>query len=237
MTEPPPIIITIDGAAATGKSTIAHRLARRLGLEFLDTGAMYRAAALLAIEEGIDPDDGERLAEAIRRVGMSFDFSEDPPALFLGDRPVGDRIRDMDVSEIVSVVAAQRPVREAMVTAQRRVAGEHPRLVTEGRDQGSVVFPDATAHFFLTAAAEVRAMRRVHQLAESGKDVPLDEIVRDIEARDRLDSTRADGPLMQPTDAVVIDTAALTIPEIVDRLAAVVEQRAAEQSGSAGARP
>ena len=215
------IIITIDGPAGSGKSTVAHGLAERLGLEFLDTGAMYRAAALLAIEQGVKPDDGPALAEAVRQAGLAFDWNDDPPRLLMGGRDVSRRIRDMDVSSIVSIVAAQGEVRAELVRAQRRLGEEHPRLVTEGRDQGSVVFPDAPLRFFLVAEVTVRARRRVAQLAELGSPVDETRVIDDIRERDRIDSTRADGPLTRPEGAIEIDTSNLSIEQVVGRLESI----------------
>jgi len=176
------VIITIDGPAGTGKSSVAHRLAERLGLEFLDTGAMYRGAAMIALDNGIAPDDGPALAAAVCRAGMQFVWTTDPPRLHLAGRNVSRRIRDLDVSEIVSIVAAQPPVREVLVEQQRAIAAAHPRLVTEGRDQGSVVFPQAPVKFYLDAPAEVRAERRIRQLVKAGKSVD-EEQARHCRAR------------------------------------------------------
>jgi cytidylate kinase len=217
------LIVTVDGPAGTGKSTVAHRLGERLGLAYLDTGAMYRAAALIAIEAGIAPDDGDGLADALARTSLHFNWQTDPPRLMLGDRDVSRRIRDMDVSAIVSIVAAQSAVRCTLVAQQRRAAEEHPRLVTEGRDQGSVVFPDATVRFYLDARAEVRAQRRVAQLAEAGAAVDEEEVRADIGRRDHIDSTRADSPLTCPSGAIVVDTSDLTIDEVVQTLQEHVE--------------
>lgn len=222
---PPAVIITIDGPAGTGKSTLAHLLAKRLGLEFLDTGAMYRAAALIALENGIPPDDGARLAEAIAKSDLHFDWNADPPRLMLGSRDIGQRIRDMDVSGVVSIVAAQKPVRGVLVQAQRQIAAKHPRLVTEGRDQGSVVFPDAPLRFYLTADAQVRADRRAAQLAAAGKSVDRSRVVRDIQERDLLDRTRPDGPLIRPEGAVDIDTGEGDAAYIVARMETIARQR------------
>jgi cytidylate kinase len=216
------VIITIDGPAGTGKSTVAHLLATRLGLEFLDTGAMYRAAALIALEFDIDPTDGPLVADAVRRSDMHFDWKHDPPRLLISDRDVSRRIRDLDVSEIVSIVAQQPELRRVLVEQQRRIAMRHPRLVTEGRDQGSVVFPDAAMRFYLHADVQVRADRRMAQLVASGKHVDEDRVRRDIVERDRLDASRRDGPLMMPEGAIDIDTGRRTAAEVVDQMESLV---------------
>jgi len=220
---PVPVVITIDGPAGTGKSTVARRLAARLGLDHLDTGAMYRAAALLARERGIDPDDGPAIAAALREEGMDFDWSHDPPRVRLGDRDVSDRIRDLDVSRTVSRVAAQRVVRDVLTEWQRAIGREHPRLVTEGRDQGSAVFPDAVVRFYLDADTDVRAGRRARQMAESGRSVDLEAIRDDIRRRDELDQRRTDAPLVRPEGAVEVDTSDRGIDEVVDERVAVGE--------------
>ncbi len=221
----PPVIITIDGPAGTGKSTLAHLLAKRLGLEFLDTGAMYRTAALIAIEHDLDPADGARLAIAIEEADMHFDWARDPPLLMLGTRDISPRIRDMDVSSIVSIVAAQSPVRGVLVDAQRRIAGKHPRLVSEGRDQGSVVFPNAPLRFFLTADATVRAERRLAQLAAAGKAIDPQRVMRDIEERDHLDRTRADGPLIRPDGAIEINTGDGDAQQVVSQMESIARRQ------------
>ncbi len=219
------VIITIDGPAGTGKSSVAHRLASRLGLDFLDTGAMYRAAALIAIETGIDPDQGEALAEAVREGGLRFDWQSDPPRLMLDDRDISKRIRDLDVSGIVSIVAAQTPVRNVLVERQRQIAEAHPRLVTEGRDQGSVVFPEAAVRFFLDASIEIRAQRRIRQLASAGQTIDEHEIRSDIESRDRLDSSREVAPLIKPEGAIVIDSSNKSLREVVEEMERIVREK------------
>ena len=212
------VIITIDGPAGTGKSTVAHLLAQRMGLEFLDTGAMYRVAALVAIEKEIDPDDGTALAAALGADGLGFDWAANPPTVLLGSRDVSRRIREQDVNDLVSIVAAQSELRTVLVRQQRRIAEEHRRLVSEGRDQGSVVFPDAGLRVYLDAVVEVRAERRVNQLIEAGMPADRDRIVRDIRERDRRDSSRRDGPLVCPRGAVVVDTSHMTQRQVVDEL-------------------
>ncbi len=219
-------IVTIDGPAGTGKSTVAHRLAKRLGLEFLDTGAMYRAAALCALDRGMDPADGPRVAELVRGMDLHFDWTSDPPELLADGVAVGDRIRTPEVTRAVSAVASNPLVRAAMVESQRLIASRHPRLVTEGRDQGSVVFPDADVRIYLDARPEVRASRRVDQLRLKGIVTTEAEVLANILERDRLDSSRRDGPLVCPRGADVVDTSAIDIDEVIDRLEDIVRDRA-----------
>jgi cytidylate kinase len=222
MTSSHRFVVTIDGAAGTGKTSVAHELARRLGTDCLDTGAMYRAIAVLSLDHGIDSEDGIALAKAAQQCGISFDWGKNPPAILLGERDVSKRIRDLDVSSVVSLVAKQPEVREVLVEQQRRIAREHPLLVTEGRDQGSVVFPDAAVQIFLEAKMDERTNRRVKQLREAGITVEDDQVKQDITARDEIDSTRLDGPLRCPDGAIVIDTSDKTMLEVVDHLEASV---------------
>lgn len=225
------MVITIDGPAGTGKTTVAHRLAERLGLDSLDTGAMYRAVALRSLEESVDPDDDAGMAQVAEAVRLDFDWSTTPPALLLDGIALGERIRTERVDERVSAVAGIPRVRAHLVEMQRAIAAKHPRLVTEGRDQGSVVFPDAEFRFYLDASPEVRADRRVRQSRESGQPADFEEVLRAIRERDRRDETRLDGPLKVPDGATRIDTSALTLDEVVDRLEATVEAAAAGRSG------
>jgi cytidylate kinase len=223
------IIITIDGPAGTGKSSVARELARRLGLDFLDTGAMYRAAAAIAIDSGLfhsGADWALRVVKAVEAADLHFDWSQDPPTILAGGRPIDDRIREADVTRIVSEIASIADLRRHMVAKQRLIARQHPRLVTEGRDQGSVVFPGAEFKFYLDAASTVRAARRAEQLRAAG--LPADEaaLVREIEARDLSDSSRADGPLIRPADAQSLDTSRLSFDEVVGYLEQHVRARA-----------
>lgn len=229
------IIVTIDGPAGTGKSTVAQALAERLGLDLLDTGAMYRAAAAIAIDEGlidaIASKDGpdkeaaiERFVDIIARADLHFDWHTDPPAIMAMNQatnrfePMNDRIRTPDVTKAVSIVAGITPLRRHMVRKQRLIGQQHPRLVTEGRDQGSVVFPGAMVKFFLDADLNVRAERRADQLRAAGYPVEAEELKADLARRDESDRNREEGPLVCPHDAITVDTSDLSFDGVVDRL-------------------
>ena len=219
-----PSIITIDGAAGTGKSSVASLLAKKIGAGCLDSGAMYRAVAVLAKDFDIDPKDGPKLAAKVNDVGISFNWQNDPPTVMLGERDVSERIRELDISGIVSSVAKQPEVRAVLMGQQRIIASSHPLLVTEGRDQGSVVYPEAVVRFFLEADLEERTKRRTKQLQESGKDVHPDVVAEDIQNRDRIDTTRSDGPLICPEGAVVINTSAQSLKEVVETMEHIVNE-------------
>ncbi len=218
-------IITIDGPAGTGKSTVARELASRIGLDFLDTGAMYRAAAAIVIDFGIDQRDIDAIVTKVASADLHFDWAADPPTILAWDKPIDHRIRDADVTAIVSPIAGIGKLREHMVRKQRIIANQHPRLVSEGRDQGSVVFPDADVKFYLDAEPAVRAARRAEQLRAEGRVIDVDHLLADIIARDHSDSTREDGPLVCPEDAVVIDTSALSRDGVIQQLEDEVRAR------------
>jgi cytidylate kinase len=203
----PDLVIAIDGPAGAGKSTVGKALARRLGLEYLDTGAMYRAVAFAALRHGVAVTDEPAVAELAR--GMKLSVSEH--AVTVDGVDATAAIRGRDVTEAVSAVAANTPVREELRARQRQWADERGGGVIEGRDIGTVVFPNAALKLFITANPRTRAERRV---AEIGGDV--DEVATSITERDRRDMNRLDGPLRAADGAAVVDTTGLTVDEVVD---------------------
>lgn len=212
-----PVIITIDGPAAVGKGTVSKMLSRRGGLQILDTGKMYRAVTLAALDEGIAPTETSRLVDLIKRARICFEWSDDPPAIFAFEQPQGHRLGSEAVENAVSLYAGVPEVRKALIEEQRRLAEEHPRLVCDGRDQGSVVFPKAHVKFFLSAPPEVRARR--HAMRHGKSEMPqaeLDELARKIRDRDALDVKN--GALIQPEDAVLLNSAGWTADQTVDAM-------------------
>jgi len=227
-----PVIITIDGPAGTGKSSVARELAKRLGLDFLDTGAMYRAAAAISIDHSMDPADEASLVAKVANADLHFDWTTDPPAMLAWGQPMNERIRSADVTRVVSPIAGIALLREHLVRKQRLIAMQHPRLVSEGRDQGSVVFPSAHVKFYLTASCSERARRRAQQLLDpqSAADAAvLNSLAEEIDARDKSDMGRAVGPLTQPLNAVVLDTSEYTFDAVVDELERIVRKKAQEK--------
>jgi CMP/dCMP kinase len=212
------MVITIDGPAGTGKSTVALALAERLGFDFLDTGAMYRAVGLEALRRNANLEDARELAFIARHVRIDFDWSRHPPGVLLNNDSVGHLLRGGDATRAASYVAVVPAIRELLVAQQQRIGAERKNLVTEGRDQGTVVFPHAQAKFYLDASPQERARRRAAQLRARGEIVDQSEILNQILARDTRDATRAVGPLSVPPDAEVIDTTSLSQDEVVEQM-------------------
>jgi len=220
------LIVTLDGPAGSGKSSVARMLAKRLGVDFLDTGAMYRGLTAVCVDNGIDPAaDPDAAGKMAQRTELHFDWKTDPPRLYAGEQDLTPRLRDADVTGRVSQLAAIAAVRHVLVESQRRIGKDHPRLVTEGRDQGSVVFPNAQVKFYLDASAEVRARRRADQLREAGREADEQQILKEIQTRDHRDSHRTEAPLICPEDAIHLDTSDMTLDQVVQWLEEQVAKR------------
>ena len=214
-------VIAVDGPSASGKGTVARKLAEALGFHFLDSGALYRLVALAALERGADLESPSSVAP----IASSLDVEFAGESILLGGRDVTDAIREERVSGAASKVAAAAPVREALLERQRAFR-QPPGLVADGRDMGSVVFPDATLKIFLTADAAERAQRRYKQLMEKGMSASMDALLQEIRDRDARDSGRAAAPLQKCADAIELDTTALSVDEAVARILALYRERA-----------
>ncbi len=213
------MIITIDGPAGVGKSSVAREVARRLGFQYLDTGAMYRAVTWLALQNGVDPAD----AEAVERLAREMDYSTDGERVLVNGQDVTSRIRDPEVTRAVSTVADHPGVREHLVRLQREIASRGD-YVCEGRDQGSVVFPDAELKIFLTASPEERAKRRWLQLLDSGISATYEQILQEQIERDQRDASRPVGALRKAPDAIEVVTDGKSFDEVVDELVQLARQ-------------
>jgi cytidylate kinase len=216
------MIITIDGPAGSGKSTAARKLAQRMGVAYLDTGAMYRAATLAALRAGIDMNDGDALTRLVSRIDIKLDCRPEITRVYLDGQDVTDAIRTADLTDKTRLVAPVPGVRARMVEHQQRVGRElverNGGVVTEGRDQGSVVFPDADAKFYLDASVEERARRRHAELTAGGETIEYDTVLEQIRSRDGADRTRAVAPLIRPDDAELLDTSGRDADAVLDWL-------------------
>lgn len=212
------IVIAIDGYSACGKSTTAKQVAAILGYRYIDTGAMYRAVTLYFLDHHVALTNPHEVSNALSNINISFKVnSKGQSETYLNGLNVEDEIRTMRISEHVSKVSAIREVREDMVRQQRRL-GKNKGVVMDGRDIGTVVFPDAELKLFMTADITVRAMRRQKELMEKDQLVDLDEVIENIRQRDLIDTTRSESPLRKADDAIVIDTSNITIEEQVDEV-------------------
>ncbi|HEY3429584.1 MAG TPA: (d)CMP kinase [Cyclobacteriaceae bacterium] len=212
------IVIAIDGYSACGKSTTAKEVAKILGYKYIDSGAMYRAVTVYFLEHHVSLSNPKEIAKALYNINISFKVNpKGVTETYLNGLNVEKDIRRMRVSENVSPVSAVKEVRIAMVEQQRKL-GKEKGIVMDGRDIGTVVFPNAELKFFMTADILVRAFRRQRELLELDKLVDLDTVIENIESRDKIDTTRAESPLRKADDAIIIDTTHITIDEQVDEV-------------------
>ena len=221
---PKGLIIAIDGPSGAGKSTIARLLAKRLGYLQIDTGAMYRAVALLVSQAGIDPDDAAAVERLCNSADIRLDCSNCSQKVFANGRDVTELIRTPEMSLMTSRISALKPVRESMMVLQRRM-GRDGGVVLEGRDIGTAVFPDAELKFFLFASPEERGKRRFAELVGNGERVTLEETIEAVCRRDRQDSQRDLAPLRQAEDAIPVDSSLISIDEVVKKMEEIAREK------------
>jgi CMP/dCMP kinase len=221
---PEPLVITIDGPAGAGKSTVARQLAARLGLSYVDSGATYRAAALKVLESGVSPEDEDKVVAMVSKAEIRFDAQGGRPRVLLDGRDVSGEIRTSDVTLAAAKVSRLPEVRKKLVAIQRSFA--HGRgVVMEGRDIGTKVFPSAPLKIFLEADRDVRARRRLEQNHQEGRESTLEDTAYELGRRDQLDAERKISPLIAAADAVEIDSTGLTADQVVDKILDLAGQR------------
>lgn len=220
------MIVTIDGPAGAGKSTVAQALARRLGYQYLDTGAMYRAVALAALRRGLDFEDPQGIAQLAEQLQIEVSG----PQIFLDGEQVTEAVRSSEVTAVTRFAAGNPQVRARLVALQQAIGAQRD-IVTEGRDQGTVVFPEAQCKIYLTASAGERARRRMEELRQRGEPATFDAVLSAQERRDRDDLSRAVGPLRPAADAIEVVTDGMSIDAVVDALEALVRERILRRPG------
>jgi len=224
------MVITIDGPAASGKSTVARLVAQKLGASFLDTGAMYRAVTLAAMKAGVDMSDEKELLGVMRTSKFQFSVKDGLTMVSIDGVDVSDEIRSPEVTAKARYIASAAMVREKLVRMQRQFAAGEKKIVTEGRDQGTVAFPDAGIKFYLTARIAERARRRQAELRAKGIDSGIEEIQASLEKRDRSDQSRTVGPLKIAKDAIIINTTDLSIEEVVEKVLGFVKTKCSKKN-------
>ena len=221
--------LAIDGPAGAGKSTIARAVSQKLGWIYVDTGALFRAAALSLLEQGISPEDSAAVSAAAPKLRLDLSIADGVQHVFVDGRDVSGEIRREEIGKAASAFAREDAVRQRVLVIEREIAAREP-VVMDGRDIGTVVLPNALAKVFLTASVEVRAKRRTAELREKGTEANFEEVKRDIAARDEQDKNRAVAPLRQAEDALLLDSSALTIAEVEQRILALVREQEAVYS-------
>jgi len=224
------LIITIDGPAASGKSTAARLLARKLGASFLDTGAMYRAVTLAAMTAGVDLNDEQKLLDITQTCEFEFSVKAGKTTVRIDNADVTEQIRNPEVTANARYIAAAPRVREKLVQMQRQFAADRHKIVTEGRDQGTIAFDDADIKFYLTADSAERARRRQAELLAKGISENLEQIQQAIEQRDKSDESRAAGPLKPAEDAIIVDTTNMSIEQVVEKLEGYVNEKCSKKT-------
>ena len=220
------MIIAVDGPSGAGKSTVCREAARRLNWSLLDTGAIYRCVALIAMEKGV-ADNPAECGLIAQKLDIRFEASQTGQKVFIGDRDVSSEIRTFETTQCVNRIAPMAEVRRELLGIQRRL-GHAANVIVEGRDIGSVVFPDADLKVYYTATAEARAMRRMKEFAAKGEKFDFDEVVRQIRERDETEFTRKESPLVQCADAVVLDTSALDFEQSCQALIDLIRKKVQE---------
>ncbi|PCJ19065.1 MAG: cytidylate kinase [Candidatus Cloacimonadota bacterium] len=215
------MIVAIDGPAGAGKSTIANKLSKMLNIHHMDSGAIYRCYTLAAMQSNTNTKSQTEMLKLVKESNVRADYSTIPAKFYLNNVEVGESIRENKISSQVSFVATHKCVRDAVVNNLRETSKSHS-FVVEGRDIGSVVFPNAEHKFFLTASIEVRAKRRFSDLKSAGEEISFEQLCQDIEKRDHIDSSRDIAPLIQATNAQLIDSSNMNIDEVVEHLNKVI---------------
>lgn len=220
------IIIAIDGHSGCGKSSTAKAVARKLEYVYVDTGAMYRAVTLHFLRKGVDSSDAEAVESALKDMEIAFQLNPKTGLneVYLNGTNIEHEIRELRISEKVSEVSALTPVRKKMVALQKKM-GKTKGLVMDGRDIGTVVFPEAELKIFMTAELPVRAARRLEELKQTGKEATLEEVLINLSKRDEIDSSREDSPLMKAEDAIIIDTSCLTFEDQTEKVVTLARKK------------
>ncbi|MEK7432364.1 MAG: (d)CMP kinase [Cyanobacteriota bacterium] len=220
------MIVSIDGPAGAGKSSISKEVAKKLKLTYIDTGAMYRALTYKAIENNIDIFDEKKLEKTLleSEIELVSDFEEDILKIYLDKKEITNEIRTPAVSQAVSEVSTHKKIREIMVQKQRDIANSRGNVILDGRDIGTVVFPFADVKIFLTASVNERAKRRLMELEEKGLEINLDELIKEMKKRDRQDTEREFSPLKPADDAIIVDTTDLKYDEVKDKIVDIIDK-------------